>query len=296
MRGIALRHPIWLGLGLVIGLVAAAILLPLMAPYDPNGSLDLLQLKSQPPSWAHPFGTDPYSRDVLSRVLHGTRVSVSFALVAVTITIVLGTGYGALMAFAPPLVAVVLRRVLDLLFAVPRMLVLLAVAGVAGPLGIPTLVMLTGGTGWYACARLVHDELAALRTREFTLAARAAGVPVTRLVLRHLLPHVGPTLLTLSTLSIAATISLEAGLSFLGLGIQPPTASWGNIIRDGAGLVQTQWWLTVFPSLAMLLPVLACNAVGDALRDRFASTHFAGSAAPSGVSSPRMRSSLVLRP
>lgn len=289
------RHPLWWGVWLLLGLAVAAIVAPLLAPYDPNASLDLIGLKSQPPSWAHPFGTDPYSRDVLSRVLHGTRVSVSFALLAVTLVVLIGTVYGAVMAFAPPVLATLLRRTLDLLIAVPRLLVLLAVAGVAGPLSVPVLVLLTASTGWYACARLVHDELVALRTREFTIAARATGVPVVRLVVRHLLPHVAPTLMTLAALAVAGTMGLEAGLSFLGLGIQPPTASWGNIIRDGAGLVQTQWWLTVFPSLAMLVPVLACNAVGDALRDRFASTHFGGSVSPARSSSAPMRSPFVLR-
>lgn len=290
------RRPLAWGVWLLLGLAAAAAFAPLVAPYDPNASLDLVRLKSQPPSWAHPFGTDPYSRDVLSRVLCGTRVSVSFALLTVCLVVVIGTTYGALMAFAPPLLSTVLRRMLDLLLAVPRLLILLAVAGVAGPLSLPVLVLLTASTGWYACARLVNDELAALRSREFTQAAQATGVPVARLVYRHLLPHVAPTLLALATLAVAGTIGLEAGLSFLGLGIQPPTASWGNIIRDGAGLVHTQWWLTVFPSLAMLIPVLACNAVGDALRDRFAPTHFGGAAASTRSSSAPMRSPPVFRP
>lgn len=290
------RYPVWWGIWLIVGLAIAAIVAPLMAPFDPNASLDLINLKSQPPSWAHPFGTDPYSRDVLSRVLHGTRVSLAFALSAVALVLVIGTAYGSLMAFAPPMVSTLLRRVLDLLLAIPRLLVLLAVAGVAGPLSASVLVLLTAGTGWYACARLVHDELVALRTREFTVAAAATGVPIPRLVVRHLLPHVVPTLMTLAALAIAGTIGLEAGLSFLGLGIQPPTASWGNIIRDGAGLVQTQWWLTVFPSLAMLVPVLACNAVGDALRDRFSSTQFAGSASSARRPSAVPRSFFVHRP
>lgn len=290
------RRPLSWGVWLLLGLAAAAVFAPLVAPYDPNASLDLIRLKNQPPSWAHPFGTDPYSRDVLSRVLYGTRVSVSFALLTVGLVIGIGTTYGAVMAFAPPLVSTVLQRTLDLLLAVPRLLILLAVAGVAGPLSLPVLVLLTAGTGWYACARLVNDELVALGSREFTLAARAIGVPTGRLVVRHLLPHVAPTLMTLAAIAVAGTIGLEAGLSFLGLGIQPPTASWGNIIRDGAGLVQTQWWLTLFPSLAMLVPVLACNAVGDALRDRFASTHFGGAAASTGSSSAPMRPPSVFRP
>ena len=290
------RHPARLGAWLVLGMVALAVVAPWLAPFDPNASLDLVTLKSQGPSFAHPFGTDPYSRDVLSRVLHGTRVSVGFALVAVAIAMGVGTAYGAAMTFTPPTVATVLGRLLEVVFAVPRLLVLLAVSGVAGPLSLPTLVVLTGATGWQAVARMVHDDLRALQAREFTLAARATGVPVSRLVVRHLLPHLAPGLLTMAALSVAGTIGVEAGLSFLGLGIQPPTASWGNIIRDGAGLIQSQWWLTVFPSLAMLLPILACNAVGDALRDRFASVQFAGAATPAPTRPPSERVSSVMAP
>ena len=287
------RYGAWLLLALVV-LAAAA---PWLAPYDPNRSLDLIALKSQAPSLAHPFGTDPYSRDVLSRVLFGARVSIGFALATVVVTLTVGTAYGAVMAFAPPLLAALMRRALDAVFSVPRLLVLLAVAGVAGPLDIPVLVLLMGGTGWYTTARLVHDEVATLQSREFVLAARAAGVPVSRLFVRHLVPHLAPLLLTTAAFSVAGTIELEAGLSFLGLGVQPPTASWGNILRDGAGLLQTHWWLTVFPALATVLPVMACNAVGDALRDRFASAQFAGSpppAAQSGASAP-LRVSSALR-
>lgn len=291
-RGSA-RSGAWLLLTLVVLAVAA----PWLAPYDPNRSLDLLALKSQSPSLAHPFGTDPYSRDVLSRVLYGARVSIGFALASVVVTLSVGTAYGAVMAFAPPLLSVVMRRALDVVFSVPRLLVLLAVAGVAGPLDIPVLVLLMGGTGWHTTARLVYDEVTTLQSREFVLATRATGVPVMRVFVHHLLPHLAPLLPTTAAFSVAGTIVLEAGLSFLGLGIQPPTASWGNILRDGAGLLQTHWWLTVFPALATVLPVMACNAVGDALRDRFASAQFAGSPppVPQGGAPAPLRVSSVLR-
>jgi peptide/nickel transport system permease protein len=181
-----------------------------------------------------------------------------------------------------------LTRLLDVAFAVPRLLLLLGVLGAVGRLSIVPLVLLTGLTGWYAVARLVNDELRALRARDFALAAKAAGVPTGRLLRRHLLPHLAPMLLTLAALSIAGTIGIEAGLSFLGLGVQPPAASWGNIMRDGAGLMQSQWWLTVFPAACMLLPVLLCNALADALRDRFAPVQFAGSF-PTPVALPSSR-------
>lgn len=286
------EQPSWKpGAGLLAVLIAVALAAPWLAPYPPNDTLGLIALRSQAPSAAHWFGTDAYSRDVFSRVLYGARVSLGFALTSVLIALSVGTAYGAAMAFAPSPLATVLRRVLDVAFSVPRLLVLLAVAGVAGPLSVPVLILLMGLTGWYTVARLVADELSALATREFSLAARATGVSLPRLFARHLLPHLGPLLMISGAFSVANTIGLEAGLSFLGLGIQPPTASWGNILRDGVGVMQSEWWLTVFPGLATVLPVLACNAVGDALRDRFAPVQFAESAPTASASA-----SPVLRP
>jgi peptide/nickel transport system permease protein len=255
-------------------LFGVAIAAPLLSPYPPNATLDLIALKSHAPSWAHPFGTDAYSRDVLSRVLHGARVSLAFSLASALLVLVIGTTYGALAAFSPPMLRTLLRRALDVAMSVPRLLVLLAVAGVAGPFDLAALVVLISLTGWFATARMVTGELDALASREFTLAARAQGVRAPRLLLRHLLPHLAPLLAVTGTFGVANAIGLEAGLSFLGLGIQPPTASWGTILRDGAGVIRSQWWLTVFPGVAMILPVVACNAVGDALRDRFALSQF----------------------
>lgn len=265
------------GVGVLVVLALIAIAAPWLAPYAPERMLDIVALKSQAPSLAHPFGTDSYSRDVLSRVIYGTRVSLFFALASVAVALTIGTVIGACIAFAPRAVALLLRRLLELVFSVPRLLVLLAVTGVMGPsASIWPLVLLIGVTGWYGVARLVSDEFDALATREFTLAARAAGVRTTRLVTHHLLPHIAPLLLVTAAFGVSSTVALEAGLSYLGLGIQPPTASWGAIMRDGAGSVRTEWWLTVFPGLATVLPVLACNAVGDALRERFAAVQFAG--------------------
>lgn len=258
-------------ISLLFGVAVAA---PLLSPHPPNATLDIIALKSRAPSLAYPFGTDAYSRDVLSRVLHGARVSVAFSLASVLLGLMVGTAYGAMAAFSPPSVQTVLRRVLDVAMSVPRLLVLLAVVGMAGPFDIVALVLLIGLTGWFATARMVAGELDALASREFTLAARAQGVRAPRLLLRHLLPHLAPLLAVTGTFGVANAIGLEAGLSFLGLGIQPPTASWGTILRDGAGVIRSQWWLTVFPGVAMILPVVACNAVGDALRDRFALSQF----------------------
>jgi peptide/nickel transport system permease protein len=256
-------------------LAGVAVAAPLLTPYAPNASLDLLALRSQAPSLSHPFGTDSYARDVLSRVLHGARVSLAVSLLSVLLGLAVGTLYGAMTAFAGGGWSTALKRLLEVCLSVPRLLVLLAVGALVGPMSVPALVVLIGLTGWFTTARQVADELEALRGREFTQAARATGVRTMRLVAVHLLPHLLPLLVINGTFAVANTIGLESGLSFLGLGIRPPTASWGTILRDGAGVVETEWWLTVFPGVATLLAVLSCNVAGDALRERFAPEHVA---------------------
>ncbi|MBY0491494.1 MAG: ABC transporter permease [Gemmatimonadaceae bacterium] len=259
-------------LSLLAGVALAA---PLLSPYPPNEQLGLLALRSQAPSLAHPFGTDAFSRDVLSRVLHGAQISLAVSLASVLVGLGAGTTYGAMTALASGGWKLLLRRLLDVGLSVPRLLMVLAVGAVTGKLSLVGLVLLLGLTGWFATARQVADALDALREREFSVAARATGVRPLRLIARHLLPHVLPILIINGTFAIAGTIGLEAGLSFLGLGVQPPTASWGTIIGDGAPVMDTAWWITVFPGMATLLAVLACNVAGDALRDRFAPGHVA---------------------
>jgi len=280
---------------LIALLVSVIVAGPLLSPYAPNAQLDIIALRSRAPSLAHPFGTDAVSRDVFSRVLEGGRVSLSLALLSVSLSLVVGTLYGAVSVLAGGIVDTAMRRLLDVALSIPRLLILLAVGALWGTLSFPALVLLIGLTGWLYTARIVTDELHALSTRDFTVAARAVGVCGPRLLWRHLLPHLLPTLVTTASFGVAGTIALEAGLSYLGLGIQAPQASWGTILRDGAGVVQSEWWLSLFPGLATVFAVLACNALGDALRERFApnhvpslATHFAASLAPS--------SSRTLRP
>jgi peptide/nickel transport system permease protein len=272
---------------LIGALVTVALAAPWLTPYPPNLSLDIIALRSQPPSWAHPFGTDSFSRDVMSRVLFGARVSLAVSLASVLVGLVVGIMYGAATAFSGPTAGRLLRRLNDVLLSIPRLLVLLAVTAVASPLSVPGLILLVGLTGWFVTARQVADELDALRTREFSLAAQALGVRTPRLLQRHLLPHLLPVLVVTGTFGVANTIGLEAGLSFLGLGIQPPTASWGTILRDGTASVRGSWWITLFPCLATILAVLACNAVGDVLRERFSPDHVASSSSAPLPSSPR---------
>lgn len=277
-------------------LAGVAIAAPWLAPYHPDRQLDIVALKSVAPSLQHPFGTDLVSRDVYSRVLHGARVSLTFSLVSVLLGVLVGTLYGACTAFGPAPLRTLLRRLLDVAMSVPRLLVLLAVTGVAGPFGLGGLLLLVGLTGWFGVARLVTDALDALHTRDFTVAARAMGVRTTRLLWRHLLPHLAPVLVVTATFGIADAIALEAGLSYLGLGLRPPTASWGTILNEGAANVQDAWWLTLFPGLATVLAVVACNAVGDALRERFAPTQFAGASADAFPSWSAARSTPAAAP
>ena len=290
---------------LIALLVSVVVAGPLLTPYAPNAQLDIIALRSQAPSLAHPFGTDAVSRDVLSRVLDGGRVSLALAILSVSLSLVLATLYGAVSTLAGGVVDSTMRRLLDVALSIPRLLVLLAVGALWGALSFPALVLLIGLTGWFDTARLVTDELRALSAQEFTVAARAMGVRGPRLLWRHHLPHLLPTLVINASFGVAATIALEAGLSYLGLGIQAPQASWGTILRDGAGVVQSEWWLSLFPGLATVFAVLACNVLGDALRERFAANHVPSLAtrvdvAPTRVagttSPPALSSSRTVRP
>ncbi len=246
-------------------LAGLAALAPWLSPYPPDAQLDIVALRTQPPSWAHPFGTDAFGRDVLSRVLHGARVSLAVSGMAVLVGLGAATGAGVLAAAAGPTMARLLRRAMDVALAIPRVLLLVVVAGFWGPLPTGALVLVIGLTGWFDTARLVADETAALLARDYAVAARAVGSPTARLLRVHLLPHLWPLLTALAPVSLAATIALEAGLGFLGLGLQPPQASWGTILHDGLAEGPGAWWLLAFPGGAMLLTVLAAQAAGDRL-------------------------------
>jgi peptide/nickel transport system permease protein len=258
-------------IALVVLLLVAlgALLAPVLAPYDPTAQLDIERLNSQPPSAAHPFGTDPFSRDVLSRLIYGSRVSLAVGLGSVALAMSFGIAVGIVAGFLGGAVDAVLMRLVDAAISVPRLLILIMVASLWNRLEVVPFTLLMAGTGWFGVSRLVRAETVALRDREFVLAARALGVPTPRLLVRHVLPNVLAPALVAAALSIANVILLEAALSYLGIGVRPPAASWGTIIQDGAERVVELWWLTLFPGLAILVTVFACNALGDALRDAF---------------------------
>lgn len=249
------------------GLVVVMLVAPWLAPYAPEAQLDLVAQRGLPPSWTHWLGTDLYARDVLSRVLAGTRVTLAVALGSVVLSMGVATVVGTAITLAPRPVSTLLAGLVEALLPVPRLLLLLACSAALTPLSGAGLTILIGLTGWVAAARLVADETRRINRSDFVLAARAIGLSEWRIMRRHLWPHLQPVLTAHATLAVAAAISAEAGLGFLGLGIAPPAPSWGNIMRDGAGVVTTQWWLTVAPAVAATLAMLACHQVGEAFEE-----------------------------
>lgn len=258
---------VWIALGVLAAIVLTAVFAPLLAPYDPRAQLDIAHLQSQPPSLAHPLGTDTFSRDVLSRLIYGTRVSLAVALVAVSISITFGTLLGAVAGYVGGAIDAVLMRFVDAAFSIPPLLLLIVVIALWGDISVVSLTLLIAGVGWFTVSRLVRAETLAVRDADYVVAARALGIPGWRILGWHVLPNaIGPAIVS-ATLAVGNVILLEAGLSYLGIGVRPPTPSWGNIIEEGATRVSDVWWLTLFPGLAILVTVFACNALGDALRD-----------------------------
>lgn len=265
---LALRRPGARVAALVLAALAlAALLAPAIAPYDPARQLDIVALKSQPPSWAHPLGTDPFARDVLSRMLHGARVSLTVSALAVLLASTMGLVYGAVAGFYGGIVDGVLMRVLDALLSIPRVLLLLAVLALWSAVDLPILILLIGLTGWFGVARLIRAEAMSARQQPWLQAARALGATNLRLLARHVVPNVLGPVVVAATLGVGQVVALEAGLSYLGLGVRAPRASWGNIIQDAGGELVGAWWLVVFPGLAIVGTVLASTVLGDALRE-----------------------------
>jgi ABC-type dipeptide/oligopeptide/nickel transport system permease subunit len=248
-------------------IVGAALLAPVLAPYDPAAQLDIVRLKSQSPSWTHPLGTDPFSRDVLSRLMWGARISLAIAVAAMALSVTAGILVGAIAGYAGGAVDAVLMRLVDTGLSIPRLLLLIGVVALWHDVSITALTLLLGGTGWFSVSRLTRAETLVVRERDFVVAARMLGASPWRILSRHVLPNVAGPGLVAATLGIANVILLEAGLSYIGIGVRAPAASWGGIIQDGAERVGDLWWLTLFPGLAILFTVFACNALGDALRD-----------------------------
>jgi peptide/nickel transport system permease protein len=254
---------------LLATIMLVGALAPMIAPYDPAAQPDIVAQKSLPPSLAHPFGTDPYSRDVLSRVIYGARLSLTIGLLATLVSLTLGVFYGAVAGYAGGLIDAIMMRFLDALLAIPRLLLLLGILVAWPQLSVGALILFLGLTGWFGLSRIVRGQVLALKHAEFVTAAHALGASQWRVLVRHLLPNLISPIVVAATLGVAHVIVLEAGLSYLGIGVPQPLASWGNIIQDGGDQVATLWWMSLFPGLFMVLTVMTLNVLGEALRDAY---------------------------
>ncbi|MDI3339442.1 MAG: ABC transporter permease [Sphaerobacter sp.] len=250
----------------VILLYLVAIFAHVLAPQDYKAFNAGMPLK--PPSAQHWFGTDRQTRDVFSRVIVGSRVSLSVGLVSASMIIIIGVTLGALAGYFGGPVDNAIMRFTDIMLAIPGFFLLLTAAALFTP-GLQTTMIVIGATSWMSTARLVRGEFLRVKAQDFVLAARALGAPNLRIIVRHILPNVLAVIIVQLTLWLSFAILLESGLSFLGLGAQPPTPSWGGMLADGRVNMQKAWWETVFPGMAIFITVLSFNLVGDGLRDAF---------------------------
>ena len=259
---------------LLLIIVLAATAAPLLAPYDPAAQPDIVGGSTSAPSAAHPLGTDQFSRDVLSRLLFGARISLLVGFLATFVAVTVGSAYGLAAGYLGGLADEVMMRLVDALMAIPRVLLVLALVALWGRMSTTALVLLLGLTGWFQLSRLVRAEVLVAREGDYVASARALGAHDFRIAIRHVLPNVLPPIIVFATIGVGNVIVLEAGLSYLGFGIQPPTPSWGNMIRDGAELMTAGWWISLFPGLAIVATVVAVNALGDRLQRAFRQPEF----------------------
>jgi peptide/nickel transport system permease protein len=268
MRRTGRLSGLWAPLVLLGAIALAALLAPWIAPFDPAVQSDPIANSLQAPNSTHWFGTDIYARDILSRVLHGGRASLTIAAVAVLVAMTLGSAIGALAALSGNAIDAILMRLTDAALAIPRLLLLLLLVASAGDVEPLELAVVLGATGWMTTARLVRQETRRLLATEYVRTAAAMGVPALLLWRRHVFPALAPTLVVAATVAFAVAVPLEAALSFLGLGVRPPFASWGNIILETEGRLLRAWWLLVFPTLAILLTTLSANLLAERLGER----------------------------
>ena len=252
------------GLVIIVIVFFIAIFAPFLSLYDP-GKTDV-SLKLKTPSFQHYLGTDQLGRDVFSRMLHGSRISLSVGFVAVGISILIGILVGAMAGYKGGWVDSLLMRFVDIMLSFPSFFLILTVVAILRP-NIYNVMIVIGITSWEGTARFVRAEFLSLRERDYVQAARALGVKDRRIIFRHILPNALAPVFVTASLGVASAILVEAGLSFLGFGVQPPAPSWGNILTEGRTYIFDAWWLTVFPGLAILITVLSFNLFGEGLRD-----------------------------
>ena len=249
---------------IVLALFFAAVLAPLLSPCNPD-DIDRKHIL-EPPGVHHPLGTDDLGRDVLSRMIWGARISLAVGFVAVGIATFIGMIIGALAGYYGGWVESVTMRFIDIMLSIPTFVLILAVIAFIGP-SIWNIMIVIGITSWMSVARLVRAEFLSLKEREFVLAARALGASDFRIIFRHIMINSMAPVLVSAVLGIAGAVLVESALSFLGIGVQPPTPSWGNILTLGKDNIEIAWWLSVFPGLAILITVLGYNLLGEGIRD-----------------------------
>jgi peptide/nickel transport system permease protein len=252
------------GLIIVTALFMVAVFAPFISPHNYK-NIDVKNILA-PPSAAHFFGTDDLGRDVFSRMIWGARISLVVGFVSVGISTIIGITLGALAGYYGRYIDMFIMRFVDIMLCIPGFFLILAVIAFVGP-NIFNIMLIIGLTSWMGVARLVRAEFLSLKEREFVLGARASGASDLRIIFIHILPNALAPVFISAVLGVAAAVLLESSLSFLGLGVQPPTPSWGNILTDGKANIEIAWWLSFFPGLAILITVLGYNLLGEGLRD-----------------------------
>ena len=263
LRELLRRPGVRFGLAVLLIFVLGAILADWVAPHPPDA---LVTLYAEPPQVTHPFGTDDLGRDILSRALHGGRISLSVGFIAVAIALLIGTLYGAFAGYFGGVMDHTMMRFVDIMLAFPSIFLILAIQAMLTP-NIYNVMIVIGITSWMGVARLVRAEFLSIKERPYVEAARAIGASHSRIIFRHILPNALYPILVAGTLGMAGAILIESALSFLGMGVQPPMASWGNMLEDAQAYMREAWWMAVIPGVFITTTVLSLYAVGEGLRE-----------------------------
>lgn len=266
LRRITNHNLALVGLLILVPMFICAVAAPIISPHDPVEP-DLKNILASP-SWSHPFGTDTLGRDVFSRVIYGSRISLLVGFVSVGIATLIGIMVGALSGYSGGIVDELIMRFVDLMMCFPTFFLILAVIALLEP-SIWNIMIVVGLTNWMGIARLVRAEIMSIKNKEYVLAAKAMGFPNRRIIFGHVLPNSLSPVYVVATLGIGGAILTESALSFLGIGVQPPTPSWGNILTQAKDNIEVAWWLSLYPGLAIFLTVMGYNLLGEGLRDIF---------------------------
>jgi peptide/nickel transport system permease protein len=256
---------LWLGAAIVLGWALVALLAPWIAPYDPIAHN--LPEKLQAPGFAHPFGTDNFGRDILSRVMHGARIDLQMGIIGVLFPFIIGTTIGSIAGYAGGWTDSVLMRLVDVVLAFPFLVLMLAIIAILGP-GLLSFYIAMALVGWVSYARLVRAQVLVLKTSDFVTAARSLGFGRFRILFRHILPNCIAGSIVFSMSDIVLVVLSGSAISYLGLGVQPPTAEWGVMIAEGQNFITTAWWITTFPGLAIVFMALGFSLLADGLAER----------------------------